>query len=75
MASSVVGRAPASRTTTSPFDWVGRQLVYHAESDALFEIDGSELPELFETPDGALCNVVTGDPHFEKRFINDKAGH
>lgn len=73
MASSVAA-ARASSPTTSPFDWVGRQLVYHAESDSLFEIDGSELPELFETFDGALCNVVTGDPHFEKRFINDKAG-
>lgn len=42
--------------------------MYHPESDSLFEVDSSELPEMMKSIDGQLCNNVTGDPQFEARF-------
>ena len=42
--------------------------MYHPESDSLFEVDSSELPEKMKSIDGQLCNNVTGDPQFEARF-------
>ena len=45
--------------------------MYHPESDSLFRVRASELPELLTDPDGALCNDVTGDPRFESRFARE----
>ena len=42
--------------------------MYHQESDSVFEVDASELPEMMKSIDGQLCSNVTGDPRFEARF-------
>ncbi len=47
--------------------------MYHPESDSLFEVDASELPELMRTIDGQLSNDVTGDARFESRWRKEKS--
>lgn len=46
--------------------------MWHAESESLFEIDASELPELYQSIDGELCSDVTGLNEFEANFRRKK---
>jgi hypothetical protein len=47
--------------------------MFHPESESIFEVDASELPALYESTDGALCNDVTGNPEFEARFKQQRS--
>lgn len=47
-----------------------RYLFNHPESDSLFEeyLTEEEVEEFFCKADGAMCDDVTGEEHWEKKF-------
>lgn len=46
-----------------------RRLMYHPESDCLFEVlSQEELESLMKTPDGELCVDVTDEDKAEQRW-------
>lgn len=55
------------KTNEKPY----RKLVYHPESDCLFEVFSEE--EWFKTKDGEpLCEDATGIEHLEKIFAEEQ---
>lgn len=56
---------------TDPRDKYQRFLLYHAESDSLFEVfSRAELEYTLDSE--ALCEDVTGDEKLEERFKKEK---